>query len=159
MDIQTLLIFQIVADIILCLAVLFLLWIIRKNIRQPSNRLDDKSLNEFRRLLDESQIFGTHFLQALEDGREVLKDISATLDAKEKVIRVLIGQSEEQIEKLKKSQAAKENHAPAPENIYSDVVRLSKQGLSNAEISRVAGLAEGEVELIVDLALKRESSR
>jgi len=159
MDIQTLLILQIVADIVLCIAILVLLWIIRRNVRKPESILDNKSLHEFRRLLDESQIFGTHFLQALEDGREVLKEISVNLDAKEKVIRSLIGQSEQQIEKLKKAGKANEDKPPASGNMYSDVVNWSRQGLSNQEISRVSGLAEGEVELIVDLANKKESNR
>lgn len=159
MDIQTLLIFQIVADIILCVAILFLLWVIRKSIRQPKNMIDKDSLNDFRRLLDESQIFGTHFLQALEDGRDVLREIASTLNAKEKVIRNLIHQSEEQIEKLKDVKAPKESSQPATGNIYSDVVNLAKQGLTNREISKVSGLAEGEVELIVDLAHKRENNR
>jgi hypothetical protein len=159
MDIQTLLIFQIVADIILCVAILFLLWGIRKSVRQPKNMIDKNSLNEFRRLLDESQIFGTHFLQALEDGRDVLKEIASTLNAREKVIRNLIHQSEDQIEKLKNAKAPTESSLPATGNIYSDVVNLARQGLSNRDISKVSGLAEGEVELIVDLAHKRESNR
>jgi len=159
MDIQTLLIFQIVADIILCVAILFLLWVIRKSVRQPKNVIDKDSLNDFRRLLDESQIFGTHFLQALEDGRDVLREIASTLSAREKVIRNLIHQSEEQIEKLKDAKTPKESSQPATGNIYSDVVNLARQGLTNREISKVSGLAEGEVELIVDLAHKRESNR
>jgi len=159
MDIQTLLIFQIIADVVLCVAIILLLWIIRRNVRQPRSIIDNKSLNEFRRLLDESQIFGTHFLQALEDGREVLKEISANLDVKEKVIRSLISQSEEQIAKLKKAGTANEDNPSISGNVYGDVVNWSRQGLSNQEISRVSGLAEGEVELIVDLANKKESNR
>ena len=56
MDVKTILIFQLIADILLCIAFLFLLLRIGRNIqRHGIAAADDRYLSEFKKLLQDSQ--------------------------------------------------------------------------------------------------------
>lgn len=158
MDIHSLLIFQIAADVVLCLAIIYLLRVINRGIRNRKPDMEDQSVNEFRRLLDESQIFGTHFLQALEDGREVLKEIAAAVEEKEKTLKALISESDEQIKRLSVQKKMAEGGSRDSDQRYNDAIGMARQGLNRQEIARMSGLAEGEVALIMDLVNKRTAT-
>jgi hypothetical protein len=158
MDIHSLLIFQIAADVVLCVAIIYLLRVINKNIRNRKFDVDDQPVNEFRRLLDESQIFGTHFLQALEDGREVLKEIAVAVEEKEKILKALISESDEQIKKLTSQKKMTEGINSESDKRYNEAIGMARQGLSPHEIAKMSGLAEGEVALIMDLVNKRSAN-
>lgn len=157
MDIHSLLIFQIAADVVLCVAIIYLLRVINKSIRNRKTDPEDQSVNEFRRLLDESQIFGTHFLQALEDGREVLKETAAAVEEKEKILKALISESDEQIKKLTSQKKTAESNNQDSDKRYNDAIGMARRGLNQQEIARMSGLAEGEVALIMDLVNKRSA--
>lgn len=158
MDIHSLLIFQIAADVVLCAAIIYLLRVINKSIRNRKFDTGDQQVNEFRRLLDESQVFGTHFLQALEDGREVLKEIASAVEEKERILKVLISESDEKIRMLTSQKKMADSVNPDSDKKYNDAIGMARQGLSRHEIARQSGLAEGEVALIMDLVNKKSAN-
>ena len=148
-DIQQLLIFQIIADVILCIAIIFLLRAIIKDIKKKTHGVDEKTLLEFRKMLDESQGSAENLLQALDEGKASLRGIAGSLNEKEKKLEMLIEQSEIQLKKLNVKSLEPADSSPG--NKYEDVIRMIEKGLTEKEISKSLGLTEGEINLIIDL--------
>ena len=140
--IQQLLIFQMIVDVVLCIAVTFLLWAIIKYIRKRPQGVDEKTLSEFRKMLDESQGSAENLVRALDEG-------SAALNEKEKRMENLIKRSEIQIEKLNAKSSESADAFPAEK--YEDVIKMVKRGFTEKEVSKSLGLTEGEISLIVNL--------
>lgn len=155
MNIQDLFIFQLIADIILCIAIVFLLYLMtRENRKRPDTGVDPNLLTEFQRALNASQNSVGTLLRALDDSRKALKETAFALEERESRLRSLIARAE------KVQQRAEADPPPdAGDRRYADVLRMARQGLTVEEIARASGLTRGEIDLIIELDLKKNESR
>jgi DNA-binding CsgD family transcriptional regulator len=138
-----------IADVILCVAIVILIVIVNREVKKRRSGLDEQALREFRKLLDESQSSTHHLLEVMNESRKSLKEIAYALDQKEGTLRTLIEESRIECEKIRKNSPLIEG-APL-ERKNEDVLLMAAQGLSKKEISQSLSMTEGEIELIIDL--------
>ncbi len=151
MDMQLLLVFQIFADFVLCFAILFFLRQLNKKINVSSPTppaVSEKTMGEFKTLLEESQQAATGFLASMEESRRKLREVVQLLDSKEKSCREIIEQS---VELQASRSGVDDSTSSVPLHPYRDLLEMSEQGLTVPEIAKRTGLAEGEIGLILDL--------
>ncbi|HLA27721.1 MAG TPA: hypothetical protein VJZ49_07480 [Syntrophales bacterium] len=150
MDTQTILIFLIFADAVLCIAVIFLLARLGKNISRPQAPVHDgEQLLEFRRLLGESQDAAAGFLRTLDINCNKFKELASELEEKERSLTALIREMQKKSGKFKLIGGDADD--PSSEKKHNSVKDLLRAGLSLEEISARSGLPAGEVSLIIDL--------
>ena len=149
MSANLLLVGLLIADVILCLAIIILIIIVNREIKKRRGGPDENSLMEFRNLLNESQVSTNHLLEVMNDSRKALKEIAYILDEKEGKLRALVEESRIEYEKL----VAAGTHADKDklDNRYEEVISMAKQGLAKKEICRKLELTEGEIDLIIEL--------
>ncbi|MCG6536075.1 MAG: hypothetical protein L7F78_15590, partial [Syntrophales bacterium LBB04] len=88
MDITSVLIFQIIADVALCIAVLFLLISIGRKVNKANPRaVDGEHLVEFQKLLGQSQQDAALFFAKLDESFSKFQDLTLQLDEKEERLR------------------------------------------------------------------------
>ena len=155
MNVQDLFIFQLVADIILCIAIVFLLYLVtRESRKKPDAAVDPNLLADFQKAIDASRNSAAYLIKAMEDSRKALKEIAFALDERENRLRLLIARAE------KIPQRQPDDSMPETGNQrYADVLRMARQGLTVDEIVKVSGLTRGEIDLIIELDLKKNESR
>jgi len=154
MDLQALFIFQLVADIVLCVAIVFLLYVMTRDGRKKSAPAVDPALfTEFQKAIDASQRAATGLVQAMEDSRKALKETAFALEERESRLRALIARAERFLARPDDSMPESGNPR------YADVLRMARQGLTVEEIVRVSGLTRGEVDLVIELDLQKNESR
>ncbi|MBP8984743.1 MAG: DUF2802 domain-containing protein [Syntrophobacterales bacterium] len=154
MNITLLLTLQLVADAVLCIAVVFLFAVVNREIKRRGGGVDPKALGEFSRLIAQSQGATENLLRAMEESRRILKEISFAVEEKEKRLRVLMEATEVRLSALTGREG--EEGAGEPDNRYEKAVDLIGQGLTEGEVAERLGLTEGEVSLIVELKRKKD---
>lgn len=85
----------------------------------------------------------------MEESRKKLKEVVQLLDKKEKSCREIIEQSLELPDSFRNG--GEERMPASSDNQYGNVIEMFGQGLAEQEISRLTGLTEGEIGLIIDL--------
>jgi hypothetical protein len=155
MNIEALLGFQIVADIVLFGAIISLVITIARESGRRAKGLDGETLDEFRKAIEDSQKAAEFLLSTMSEGRKSLRDISYTLDEKEKRLRKLIHQSD--------TAAASNAGVGMPGGsaavtdtvaVYDRVVTLARQGIPEKDIAESLDMSEGEINLILGLDRK-----
>ncbi len=150
MGMQALMIFQIIADIVLCIAILFLLMRIGRNIGQAKPPvLDGTSLAELGRLIQESRAEAEHFSRIMDESCAKLKNLAAHLETQE---AKLAEHRQEVNRQLEQSRLPDRVH---DSNKYTKVTALLKTGLTVKEVVQQTGLTEGEISLIFELEKKK----
>jgi len=148
---------QVAADVVLCVAVIFILSRVNRDLKGRQSKIDPKAMSELGRLIQESQNATSNLMQAMEENRKALRDVSLSIDEKEDRLRRLIQQASSHIDRLDKTSAVLGEALPGRR--YGEVIRLAEQGFTPAEIADSLGLTEGEVSLILDLARRRSDGR
>lgn len=138
---------QIVADLALLLAIVFLVWAVSRERKKDPAGIDAKTLAEFKQLIEESQRSSDHLFQALEEVRELVSD----LDAKERRLKALVAQQDAE-------NRGRDSKAPSRAEKYEDVVKMSRHGASVREIADLLSLTEGEIALILELHRKKNEN-
>jgi ATP/maltotriose-dependent transcriptional regulator MalT len=156
MSLNLLFVCLLVADVILCLAIIILIVIVNREIKKRRGGPDENSLMEFRNLLNESQVSTNHLLEVMNDSRKALKEIAYVLDEKEGKLRALVEESRIEYEKL--LAAVPHTNKDNLDKRYEEVIAMVKQGLSKKEICQKLELTEGEIDLIIDLDRTRHKS-
>ena len=157
METQTILIFLIIADAVLCIAVLFLLSRIGKHISRPQSPVyDGEHLLEFQRLLDESQDAAAGFFRTLDINCNKFKELASELEERERSLTALIREVQKKSEKFKLIGGGADD--PSSEEKHNSVIDLLRAGLSVEEIAARSGLPAGEVSLIIDLERKKREA-
>lgn len=156
MSTQLLLTCLLIADVILCVAIVILIVIVNREVKKNRSGLDEEALREFRKLLDESQSSTHHLLEVMNESRKSLKEIAYALDQKEGTLRTLIEASRFECEKIRKNAPPIEGAASERKN--EEVLSMAAQGFSKKEISQRLSMTEGEIELIIDLDRTRHRS-
>ena len=93
MNLESLILFQIMADVGLCVAVVLLLWQIGKSRKKQAPAVTQETLLEFRRLVDESQNAVVQLAQTLDEGHKSLLEMARRFDEKERRLAALIGRN------------------------------------------------------------------
>jgi DNA-binding NarL/FixJ family response regulator len=156
MNIMHLLIYQLVADAVLCIAVVFLFAVVNREIKTRGTGFDPKSLADFSRLIAESQVAAENLLKAMDDSRRILKEISYAIDEKERRLKGLMDASEAKFPVCKEQNP--EELPPLSEDRYEKALQMAAQGLKDYEIAERSGLTEGEIRLIMELNRKKNES-
>jgi hypothetical protein len=160
MNLQSLFIFQLLADLLLCIALVFVLFLItRESKKRNAQTVDPAIVMEFKRILDASQQATTTLLRTMDDSRKALKEIAYSLDDRENRLRTLMAQVDERL--VKKTTIPTDVPAGTDdrlENRYADVLLLARQGVDTDEIARICGLPRGEIDLIIDLDRQKSVS-
>jgi len=152
---QVFFVIQVVADVVLCIAVVFIISRISQDLKKRRSFV--KIMTELKRLIMESQKATAGLLEAMEESKKALRDVSLSIDEKEARLNRLIERASSHIEKLDKTSAGIEEALPGKNN--DEVIRLAGRGFTPAEIADSLGLSEGETRLIVDLARRKSDSR
>ncbi len=146
---------QVVADVVLCIAVVFIITRISQDLKKRRSFV--KTMAELKRLIVESQKTTAGLLEAMQESKKALRDVSLSIDEKEARLNQLIERAASHIEKLDKTSAGIEEVLPGKR--YDDVIRLAGKGFAPAEIAESLGLSEGEIRLIIDLSRRKSESR
>ncbi len=154
MNIELLLGFQIIADIVLFCAIISLVVVVTRENKKRATGLDTDTLNEFRKLIEESQNASEFLLNTINEGRKSLRDLSYTLDQKEKRLNKLIDQQD---------MMAGAHHVESTPaigrcdsgNTYERVITLARQGIPEKDIAESLDMPEGEISLIMGLDRKK----
>jgi hypothetical protein len=155
MDIQSILYFQIVADVVLCAAMVILLWRSgRKGGRKGTPALDEQSLRQFRKLLDESQAAAERFILTIDEGYRKFRELAVDLDKREHRLQSLI-------EEMNKRTKGPENRVLSDDETgsrarYEATLKYLDEGLPLEEVARRTGLTSGEIVLISELEKIRQ---
>ena len=153
---QALLIFQIVADVFLCLAILFLLMRIGRNIGKAKSPVPaEKYLAELGKLIQESRAEAEHFSRTIDESCIKFRDLADKLETQEAKLAERLQEVHRQQEKCHSQDLAQASDAG---NKYSNIIVLLKTGLTVKEVAQRSGLTEGEVSLIFELEKKKTES-
>lgn len=149
MDLQNPIVLQIVIDLALLAAVIFILWRVNTNIKNPVSYSHKEMMQEIKTLITESQSSAEHFLQAMEQSRLKLKEIAMELDIKEKRVKAILEQSKpssenEIVESILRDEKISQGK-------YDEVISMIRKGFSEEETSRKTGFTQPEIGLIIDL--------
>ncbi|MEA3486374.1 MAG: hypothetical protein U9R20_01830 [Thermodesulfobacteriota bacterium] len=134
----------IVADIVLCIAIIFLVRMANREMKRRFPELDEKAFSEFRELIEDSRRSTDYLFQTLNE----VKEIVYALNEKENRLNTL----------MKESDARSEDRKSGNSNSgkkYEDVIKMAGQGLAEKEIADMLNLTEGEICLILDLHRKK----
>ncbi len=145
------LLLQLGMDVALALLVLFLLWQVRRAMSRKNVLPGEKEMQDLRQLVEDSRSATDHFLTAVQESRDTLKELARALDEREKRIRELLTLCPEAPER-KEPEA---DPPPAGDPRAAQVLALAARGLSEREIARHTGIPDGEVNLILNLTGKR----
>jgi len=147
MNIEFMLGFQILADIALCVAIIFLIWAANREIKKRPPAIDTKTFSEFKKLIEDSRGSTDYLFQALNE----VKEIGYVLDEKEKRLRALIKETDVEPEDRKSGDSSRKKK-------YEEVIKMAGQGLTEKEIADTLNLAEGETSLILNLHRKKNEN-
>jgi hypothetical protein len=136
---------QIAADVVLLIALFFFFRFVSLSMKKKERGLPEKSLMEFKQLLEDSKRLSEEFVDAIDAGRKSLKDILHAIDEKEKHLSSVI----------EKSESLTSNDKPrndlSKEEGYQKVLDMAAEGISDQKIADLLDLTEGEIKLILNL--------
>lgn len=147
MSIELMLGLQILADVALCLVIIFLIRAVNREMKKRPPEIGAETFSEFSKLIEDSRRSTDYLFQALNE----IKEIAYALDEKEKLSRTLIKKSDSSSEDRKSGDSSRGKK-------YEDVVKMTKQGLTEKEIADTLNLTEGEICLILDLHRKKNEN-
>jgi len=151
---MSLLHYQMIIDVVFFLTVLVLLHRLSRKIAKRRPAVDMQAIQDFKRVMSESQEMTNQFLTALEDNVRVLGKMIHQLNDREKSLAMLLAEADASVKKLEAGKAAPQ--AATPMDRYGDVARMVRQGLNREEVARRSGFTEGEVDLVADLVRSRK---
>lgn len=147
MTIEFMLGLQVIADIVLCLAVIFFIRTANREMKKRSPGVDAETFSEFRKLIEDSRRSTDYLFQALDE----VKEIGYALNEKENRLKTLMEESDAGSEDRKSGDSS---HGKK----YEDVMKMAGQGMTEKEMADMLNLTEGEISLILDLHRKKNEN-
>lgn len=133
---------QVAVDLSLLVAIFAAL----KKVGKRSNvNVDRRLVEELERLIYESRLATEQYMEALEEGRKSAEETAYLLMERER-------RGREMLERINRTLSEAAN---IPVSVYRSVEKMAEEGMDPREISRVTGLNEGEVRLMINLAHHR----
>lgn len=154
MNIELLLGFQIIADIVLFCAIISLVIVVTRETKKRSNGLDQNTLNKFRKLIEDSQNTAEFLSNTINEGRRSLRDLSYALDQKEKKLKKIIDHQDVTVGPYQ-GEKMPVNGEHGARDTFDRIVTLARQGISEEEIAESFDMPEGEISLIIGLDRKK----
>ena len=147
MTIEFMLGLQILADIALCLAIVFLIRAANREMKKRPLEIGAKNFSEFSKLIEDSRRSTDHLFNALNE----VKELAYVLNEKENRLRTLVKESDVMSEDRNSGDSNRVEK-------YEDVIKMARQGLAEKEIAHTLNLSEGEICLILDLHRKKNEN-
>ena len=147
MNLEFMLGFQILADLWLCVAIIFFIRVANREAKKRPPEIDTKAFSEFKKLIEDSRNSTDYLFQALNE----VKEIGYVLDEKEKRLRALIKEIGIEPEDRKSGDSSRKKK-------YEEAIKMAGQGLTEKEIADTLNLAEGETSLILNLHRKKNEN-
>ncbi|MEA3415465.1 MAG: hypothetical protein U9R02_04800 [Thermodesulfobacteriota bacterium] len=147
MSIEFMLGLQILADIALCLAIVFFIRAANREMKKRPQGISAKTFSEFSKLIEDSRRSTDYLFNALNE----VKEIVSILNEKENRLKTLIKESDTMSEDRKQEDSSRSKK-------YEDVIKMSGHGLAEKEIADTLSLTEGEICLILDLHRKKNEN-
>ncbi|MDI6687661.1 MAG: hypothetical protein QME06_05495 [Desulfobacterales bacterium] len=147
MTIEFMLGLQILADIALCFAIVFIIRTANREIKKRPPGISAKNFSEFSKLIEDSRRSTDRLFHALNE----VKEFVYVLNEKENQLRTLI----------KESDAISKDRKPGDSGRgekYEDVIKMAGQGLAEKKIADMLNLSEGEICLILDIHRKKNEN-
>ena len=145
--------FQIIAEGVFFVAILFLLWRLKRDVEKYRPLADGSIMDHLKKIMADSQEFANGFVTQMEENKHALKELARQLDEKEKRLAALLDKAEAAMKQMNSDRGDSEPVLSAKQ--YGDVINLVKQGMTREEASKQSGLTEGEINLIMELARSR----
>ena len=150
---QGLLIFQIIADVILGIAILFLLTRLGRTIGRAKAPVgEDKYLAELGQLIRDSRAEAEHFSRTIEESCIKFKELASNLETQEAKLAQRLEAADQQLAKCYPAGMVQD---PDSGDKYSQVISLLRTGVTVREAAQRFSLTEGEVSLIFELDKKK----
>jgi hypothetical protein len=141
---------QIIIDTVFFITIVFLLQRLNKRIVKDLPAIDASTIHELNRLMTDSQVFTEQFLRVVEENSQRLHKLALELDQKEKRLTLLIEQAEVLITKID-SQKTKTEPIDPDAVRYDNIIKMIQEGRSKEDVAKRLGVAEGEINLIIEL--------
>lgn len=145
----SLLLIQIIVDILFFVAILILLRQLNKKITQSSRTVDVSTISELKKIITDSENSANQFMTFMDDNKQQLNKFVKQLDDKERNMVMLLEEAETALQKLSSQKAKSESDAKY--NQYDDVIKMAQQGMSLKEIAKRSSVTEGEISLVMEL--------
>jgi site-specific recombinase XerD len=157
MNVEALLGFQVLADIVLFGAIISLVITLARESGRRAKGFDREMLDEFRKAIEDSQKAAEFLHSTMNEGRKSLRDISYSLDQKEKRLRKLINESgtADTVSRVAEGPSSRSAAARDTAAMYERVVTLARQGISEKDIAESLDMSEGEIDLVLGLGRKK----
>jgi hypothetical protein len=137
---------QIAADVVLLIALFFFFRYVNSSMKKKERGPSEKSLREFKQLLEDSKRLSEEFVDAIDAGRRSLKGILHAIDEKEKHLGSLIEKSESL-----SSPDEQRNDLFKGQGYHQKVLDMAAEGISDQKIADLLDITEGEIKLILNL--------
>jgi len=157
MNVELMLGIQIIADVILCIAIVCLLIIVTKSIKKRNSGVDPTALDEFKSLIEESRRSADYLLQTLDEGRRSFKEVAYALDEKEKRMKLVTEDSLGNPPNMNSYESATNNNDGRWKK-YKQVIAMAERGFEPKDIAHALNVTEGEIDLIVGLNRKKNEN-
>ena len=147
MTVESLLGLQIVADVVLCLAVMVLIRVIGREMKKKPLEECTRTMSEFRGVIEDARHAADRLIHALRDaekahpGPDAGKGAPATGAGGSGIVPDGGGPAD-----------------PVPMTGHGDIVKMAQWGMSAEEIADTLDLSEGEVCLILDIHRKKNEN-
>jgi hypothetical protein len=140
MNLQSIFVFQIIADFIFCLILFFLLARLRKFVDQSRPpAIDPELFSKFQDVMSQSRSASEKFLDSLDESCRRLNELAVSLESRANHLTAVLKEADAKIELV------------AVKRDYNTIADYLQDGLSAEEVAGRTGLPLGEVMLIVDL--------
>ena len=147
MDIEFMLGLLIIADIVLCIAIIFLIRVANKEMKRKLPELDEKAFSEFKTLIEDSRRSTDYLFQTLNE----VKESVYALNEKKNLLKTIVKEADTRPEDR---QSGDSNSGKK----YKAVIKMAGQGMAEKEIADMLNLTEGEICLILDLHRKKNEN-
>ena len=148
MTIEFVLGIQIIADIVLCLAIIFLIRMAGRELKKRPFGECAETFSEFRKLIKDSRQSADYLLHALN---EIKKEVGYAPDEKERRVRTLLKESGAD-SKDRESGNFRQGKR------HEDIVKMAGWGMTEKEIADTLDLTEGEICLTLDIHRKKNEN-
>jgi hypothetical protein len=141
---------QIIVETVFFVAVLLLLWRLKRNIEKYRPLADGSVIADLKKITIDSQESADGFIAMLEENKQKLSRVARQLEEKEGRLAVLIEEAETAIKKLGEERVKLESSFSRKS--YDHVIDMVRQGMSREELAVQTGFTEDEINLIVAFA-------
>lgn len=138
---------QIIVELVFFVAILLLLWRLKRNIEKYRPLADGSVIADLKQIMTDSQESADGFMTMLEENKQTLRGLAHQLDEKERRLAMLVVESEAAIKKLDEDR--NKSGSAFSKKRYDDLIEMVRQGMSCEELAGQSGFTEDEINLVM----------